>query len=213
WGNRPVEYLYKRGFLGNRVIAAHSAFLTDDEVRMYAETGTNPVHCPTINMSYMTFPKIPTMLRSGVNVALGTDGGSYRGLDMFTEMNVAMAAMIANYGTPYYDFSSISLSAMLKMGTRNGYLAIGEPKGGEIRTGYRADIILIDRLIPHLVPLHDLKALPLFATGNDVSDLIVDGKVIMRDHQVLTMNEEEIVTKIQEISPQVMERIKRIVKT
>jgi len=212
WGTRPVEHLYKKGLLSGRLIAAHSAFLSDDEVQMYAETGVNVVHCPTINMTYMTFPKVPQMLRKGINVALGSDGGSYRGLDMFTEMNVAMASLIGHFGTPYYDFGSLQLASILRMATSNGYRAIGEVMAGEIRVGYKADIILIDTNRPHLVPLYDPASLPLFATGNDVSDVIVDGKVVMKDRRVLTMDEEAIIEKVREISPQVIERIRRLTK-
>ena len=206
WGERPVEHLYRKGFLSSRLIAAHSAFLSDYEIQMYAETGVNPVHCPTINMTYMTFPKVPQMLNMGINVAIGSDGGSYRGLDMFTEINVAMASLIGNYGTPYYDFGSLQLGSFLRMATRNGYLAIGENMAGEIRPGYKGDIILVDTRKAHLVPLYDPASLPLFATGNDISDVIVDGRVLMKGGQVLSMDEEAIVKKAREIGPQVMER-------
>ncbi len=206
WGERPVEHLYRKGFLSSRVIAAHSAFLNDREIRMYAETGVNPVHCPTINMVYMTFPKVPQMLNMGVNVAIGSDGGSYRGLDMFTEINIAMASLIGNYGTPFYDFGSLQVGSFLRMATRNGYLAIGESMAGIIKPGYKADIILVDTRKAHLAPLYDPASLPLFATGNDVSDVIVDGRVLMKESHVLTMDEQAIIEKVMEISPQIIER-------
>jgi cytosine/adenosine deaminase-related metal-dependent hydrolase len=116
---------------------------------MLAESGTNVVHCPMINMAYMTFPKIPMMLKAGVNVALGSDGGSYRGLDLFTEMNIAMASLTAYYGTPYYDFAVLPTMIALRMATTNGAVAIMEERLGVISLGSVADIIMIDRRKPH----------------------------------------------------------------
>jgi 5-methylthioadenosine/S-adenosylhomocysteine deaminase len=212
WGMRPVEYLYRRGLLGDRVLAAHCAFLTDEEVRMLAESGAKVVHCPMINMAYMTFPKVPRMLELGVPVALGSDGGSYRGLDLFTEINIAVASHTAYFGTPYYDFNVLPILTALRMATKNGARAIMDARLGMIKEGYRADMILIDRRKPHLVPMYDLTSIPLFATGNDVSDVIVDGRIIMRDGRVITLDEEAIVRKAEELSSQVLDRIRRYLR-
>jgi len=212
WGKRPVEYLSQRGFLSKRILAAHSAFLTDREVTMLAESGTNVVHCPMINMTYMTFPKIPMMLQAGVNVALGSDGGSYRGLDLFTEMNIAMASLTAYYGTPYYDFAVLPTMIALRMATTNGAVAIMEERLGVISLGCAADIIMIDRRKPHLIPMYDLTSIPFFATGNDVSDVIVDGRVLMKDGKVLTLEEQTIINSIEEAAPHVLDRIRRRLK-
>lgn len=212
WGKRPVEYFFQRGFLSKRIVAAHSAFLTDREVSMFAESGTNVVHCPMINMAYMTFPKIPRMLQAGVNVALGSDGGSYRGLDLFTEMNIAIASLTAYYGTPYYDFAVLPTTTALKMVTTNGAAAIMEERLGVISPGCAADIIMIDRRKPHLTPMYDLTSIPFFATGNDVSDVIVDGRVLMKDGKVLTLEEQTIINSIEEAAPHVLDRIRRHLK-
>jgi len=212
WGKRPVEYLFHKGFLSPRIVAAHSAFLSDREVEMFAESGVSAVHCPMINMVYMTFPKIPRMLEAGVNVALGTDGGSYRGLDLFTEMSIAIASHTAYYGTPYHDFSVLPIGTALKMATTNGAATIMQERLGAIKPGYIADIIMIDRRKSHLTPMHDLTSIPLFATGNDVSDAIVDGRILMKDREVLTLDEESIVKTTEEIAPHVLDRIQKYVK-
>ena len=84
-----------------------------------------------INMAYMGFPKVPRLLELGANVALGSDGGSYRGLDLFTEMNIAIASHTAYFGTPYYDFGILSAATALKMATTNGYKAIMQSDAGD----------------------------------------------------------------------------------
>jgi len=212
WGKRPFEYLHSRGFLSRRILAAHCAFLSENETRLIAQDSANIVHCPFINMAYMTFPKVPRLLDLGAHVALGSDGGSYRGLDLFTEMNIAIASHTANFGTPYYDFDILSPSSILKMASTNGYRAIMQDDAGIVKEGYRADLIAINRRRAHLIPMHDLTTLPLFATGNDVVDMIVDGRRIMHDGKVLTVDEESILTEAHEIEPSVTERIHRYVQ-
>ena len=130
WGKRPFEYFHHRKFLSRRILAAHCAFLSDYENYVFiAENSVNVVHCPMINMAYMGFPKVPRLLELGANVALGSDGGSYRGLDLFTEMNIAIASHTAYFGTPYYDFGILSAATALKMATTNGYKAIMQSDG------------------------------------------------------------------------------------
>ena len=210
WNERPFEHLHSKGYLDDRVLAAHCAFLSDNETRIIANDSTNIVHCPKINMTYMTFPKIPRLLELGANVALGSDGGSYTGLDLFVEMNIAIAAHVASYGAPFHDYEVISALDLLKMASTNGYKAIRQGDGGTIRVGSIADLIAIDRNRPHLRPLHELSSLPLYATGGDVVDMIVDGKPVMKDGRVLSMDEEEVLKRAEDLEPKVRQRIGRM---
>lgn len=212
WGKRPFEYFHDRRFLSRRILAAHCAFLSDEETRLIAKSSTNVAHCPMINMAYMTFPKVPRLLELGVNVALGSDGGSYRGLDLFTEMNIAIASHTAYFGTPYYDYGILSAGTALKMATTNGCKAIMQDDAGLVKVGYRADLITINLNQAHLSPMHDLTTLPLFATGNDVWDMIVDGKLLMKERQVLTLDEPSILERTRKIQLSVQERLGRYVK-
>jgi 5-methylthioadenosine/S-adenosylhomocysteine deaminase len=212
WGMRPFEYLHEKGLLSQRVIAAHCAFLSDYETQIIAQDSVSIAHCPMAAMTYMAFPKVPRLLRMGANVALGTDGGSYRGLDMFVDMNVALASHIGYFGTPYFDFNVISTLDLLKMACVNGYRAIMQKDGGVLEGGRIADIISVNLKAPHLRPMKELEAIPLFATGDDVSDMIVDGKIVMRERKVLTMDEDEILNESFDFEPKVYERIKKIVK-
>ncbi len=210
WGKRPVEFLYNKGYLNHHVVAAHCAFLSKEEVKMLSKSNVKVVHCPTINMMYMNFPRVPELLAEGVKVALGSDGGSYRSLDLFTEMNIMITGMTGYYGSPFLDFNVITPKDALLMATRNGAEALMLEKSGTIKEGYSADITIINTHKSHLIPLHDPFTLPFFASGDDVSEVIVDGKLIMKNGAVLTLDEEKILTEALEITPIVQGRIKRI---
>jgi len=211
WGLRPVEYLYSKGFLGDNVLAAHCAFLTGEEIRQLSSSGTNIIHCPTIAMLYMNFPRIPELIAAGVNIALGSDGGSYRPIDLFMEMNIMISGLTGYYGTPYHDFNVITPRTALKAATYNGARVLGF-KAGRLQEDYLADIAIIDVQKPHLTPLHDPYLLPLYATGEDITDLIVDGKIIMKNSQPLTLDQEKIIQMVKEIQPQILEKIKSITR-
>lgn len=212
WGSRPVEYLGSRGFLSHRLVAAHCAYLTDHEVWLLARSGARVAHCPFINMAYMTFPKVPTMLREGVVVSIGSDGGSYRSIDLFSELLIAYSSHTAFYGTPYHDYSPLGLRDLIAMATVNGGRAMMEDKLGLVKTGWKADLITIRLRSPHLIPLHNPAYAVMLANGNDVLDVIVDGRVIMRDRRVLTMDEEEVIEKTESISSEVVKRVRRLLK-
>ncbi|MCS7146219.1 MAG: amidohydrolase family protein [Nitrososphaerota archaeon] len=212
WGMRPIEFLHSKGYLCSRLLAAHCAFLSRSEIEILSKCGVNVVHCPTIAMLYMNFPRIPELLSRGVNVALGSDGGSYRPLDIFTEINIMVSGLTGYYGAPYHDHSVLSPVTALKMATFNGAKALGDD-AGEIREGALADITIVDARKPHLTPLHDSWLLPLFATGSDVTDLIVDGKLIMRKGEVMTLDEDSVVSRAREIAPQIREKIVKLLRT
>ncbi|MEM0481445.1 MAG: amidohydrolase family protein [Nitrososphaerota archaeon] len=211
WGLRPVEYLHSKGYLTSKVIAAHCAFLTSQEVQLLSASGATVVHCPTIAMLYMNFPRVPELVAAGTNVALGSDGGSYRPVDLFLEMNVMISGLTGYYGTPYHDFNIITPQTALRIATHNGARIFGN-RLGRIEQGYIADIAIIDTRKPHLTPLHDPNLLPLYATAEDTTDLIIDGKIVMRNRQVLTLDQEKILQESREAQPQILEKIKRISK-
>ncbi len=213
WGERPVEHLANIGLLKNKVLAAHCAYLTDQEVKILAEHQTSVAHCPVINYSYMYNPKIPQMLANGVNICMGTDGGSMRPLDMFQEALTALVCCNAHHGTPYYDHQALTLRNVLEMATTSGAKALmWNNEIGAIKPGYKADIILIDTRKPHLTPIHDPCSTPFFCHGTDVTTVIVNGKTLMRKGEVQTLNEEQIIEKARELAPTLIEKIKNIAK-
>ncbi|MDP7975948.1 MAG: amidohydrolase family protein [Thermoprotei archaeon] len=209
WGKRPVELLNHVGLLSSGSVLAHSAFLSENDVKLIAAARASVAHCPFINLTHMNFPKVKEMIEAGVNVALGSDGGSMRALDLFTEINVMIAGHTAYYGTPYMDYDVISPLDALVMASSAGAAAMMEKDLGSISPGKVADLISVDMRRPGLMPMYNPTSVPLFATGSDVSDVIIDGKPVMLDGKVLTLDEQKIAEEVDEVYPEVQERLRK----
>ena len=192
-GSSEVEFLDRIGFLKDDVVAAHCVDLSDKDMRILAGRGVSVVHAPVSNMKLgLDAARINDLLRLGVNVGLGTDGpASNNTLDMFETMKFAslLQKVIC------HDPSVLPAYEVLKMATINGAKALGiENQVGSLEVGKKADIILVDLSKPHLKPLHDLCAnLVYSARGSDVDTVIVDGKILMQDRQVKTLDEKTVV--------------------
>jgi len=197
YGKRPVEYLDSIGFLGPEVLAAHCVWVTKKEIRIIRENHAKPVHNPASNMKMGSgIAPVTEMFKAGIPVALGTDGAaSNNSLDMFREMK--LAALLAKVRK--LDPTALPAMKALEMATRNGAAALGlEDKIGSIEVGKKADLILVDLKKPHLSPLHDVVShLVYSAAGSDVDTVIVDGKVLMENGVVLTLDEEKVLEQAQ----------------
>ena len=154
------------------------------------------MQCPTthMKMGYGVTP-VPALLADGVNVALGTDGAASTGrLDMFQEAR--HAALIQKFSAR--DATAMSGDLALRLATQNGARALGFGASGAIVPGRAADLILLDCSAPHLQPRHDLAASVLYAAGSqDVSDVMVAGKWLLRKRELLTLDEERIRSEVQ----------------
>ena len=191
---RPVDYLDSLNLLGPNLIAAHSVLMTDSEISRISETQVNVVHCPRSNLSSHGIPRTPTLLEAGATVGLGTDGASGHNMDLFQEMKILRSAIRVSYGLSLFDPVSMTAKSLLKLATKGGAkaLMIGS-EGGELAEGKLADIILIDLDKPHISPsLNYINTLVDNVSGLDVSDSIVDGKLLMKDREVLVFDEQEI---------------------
>jgi 5-methylthioadenosine/S-adenosylhomocysteine deaminase len=148
-----------------------------------------------MKMGYGVTP-VPALLADGVNVALGTDGAASTGcLDMFLEAR--HAALIQKFSAG--DATAMPGDLSLRLATQNGARALGFSTSGAIAPGRAADLILLDGSAPHLQPRHDLAASVLYAAGSqDVSDVMVAGKWLMRQRQLLTLDEERIRGEIEQ---------------
>lgn len=193
---RPVEMLAANGVFEAPVLAAHAIHLAAFERAMLATAGATAVQCPTTHMKlgYGVMPA-PALLADGVNVALGTDGAASTGrLDMFQEAR--QAALIQKFSAA--DATVMPGDLALRLATQGGARALGFPLSGEIAVGRAADLLLLDCAAPHLLPRHDLAASVLYAAGSqDVSDVMVAGKWLMRKRQLLTLDEERIRVEVQ----------------
>ncbi|MFP4169676.1 MAG: amidohydrolase family protein [Methanomassiliicoccales archaeon] len=194
-GERPGEHLHRIGFLGPGCIAAHSAWLTLSEVRMLASSGTSVSTCPVSNMKLATggLPPLPEMMESGVNVSLGTDGSSTNNsLDMFGEMKTLSLL----HKCFRWDSTVLPCQQVLDIATVNGARALGwGDRLGSIEEGKMADLVLVDGQAPNMVPSEPrnvVSNLVYSCSSHDVKTVICNGKVIMQDRSVLTMDEKEV---------------------
>jgi 5-methylthioadenosine/S-adenosylhomocysteine deaminase len=186
-GQHPTQYADDLDLLDDDTWVAHGVHLDESEVDLLAERGTAVVHCPASNMKLASgMAPVQQLLDAGVTVGLGTDGAaSNNDLDMFDEMRDA--AMVGKLATG--DASAVPAEAVVEMATAGGADALGLPVG-RIEPGRPADLAVVDLETAHLTPAHDLVShLAYAAHGSDVRHTVCDGQVLMRDREVLTLDE------------------------
>lgn len=205
-GCSEVEFLKNLGFFKAHVLAAHCINLTENDRRILAEHHVNVVYVPAANMKLgLGAAKIKELTSLNVNVALGTDGpASNNTLDMLETMKVGALLQKLVYLNP----EALSAYEVLRMATINGAKALGLEKSiGSLETGKKADIILIDFSKPHLKPLHDVYASIVYsAHGSDVETVIVDGKILMENRQVKTLDEQAVMAKAEKHAARLLSR-------
>lgn len=206
YGKRPVEHLDSIGFLGPEVLAAHCIWLTEKEIAVIRKQGVKPVHNPVSNMKTASgVAPVPEMLAAGIPVSLGTDGAaSNNSLDMFSEMKFAALLSKAHKLDP----TALPAQVVLEMATINGAITLGlQDKIGSLEVGKKADIVMVDMKKPHLAPLHNvISHLVYSAVGGDVDTVVVDGKVLMRERRVLTLDEVKVLEETQKAADDLLAR-------
>ena len=191
-GATPVNYLNRIGFLGERVIAAHVVFVTDDEIDILNNKGVGAAHNPQSNMKLAsgTAP-VPQMLRKDLAVGLGTDGAaSNNDLDMWEEMDTAAKLHKLISGDP----KTLTAEQAFEMATIRGARALDLEKiTGSIERDKRADIVIVDLDSLHQTPMYNIYSHLVYATkASDVRTVIINGRVVMLDRALLTLNESAI---------------------
>ncbi|MFD1646578.1 amidohydrolase [Haloarchaeobius litoreus] len=205
YGMRPLEYAREHGLLEPEDFVAHGVHTTPEEHELLAETGAGVVHCPASNMKLASgMAPVQAMRDAGVSVGLGTDGAaSNNDLSLFDEMRDA--AMLGKLAAD--DASAVPAEAVVEMATQGGADVTGLP-GGRIEAGSAADLVVVDLDAPHLTPGHDLVShLAYAATGSDVRHTMCDGAVLMRDREVLTMDEESVLERAETTAAELVERV------
>ncbi|ASJ11259.1 N-ethylammeline chlorohydrolase [Thermococcus sp. P6] len=197
YGKSPVVLLDDIGFLGSDVIAAHGVWLDSRDVQTLARKGVTVVHNPGSNMKLASgVMPLQKLLNAGVNVGLGTDGSaSNNNLDMLEEMK--LAALL--HKVHNMDPTVARAETVFRMATLNGAKALGL-KAGVIKEGYLADIAILNFNQPHLRPMNNVISHMVYsASGNDVETTIVDGRILMLDREVLTLDEERILDRVEDV--------------
>jgi cytosine/adenosine deaminase-related metal-dependent hydrolase len=202
----PIEFARAHGLLGDRTVLAHFVWTGEKDWSIAAETGTHVSHNPASNAKTATgIAPIHGMRRAGVNVSIGCDGGpSNNTYDMIRDMR--MVSYLANLLQK--DPTVIPAEHVLEMATINGARAMGlEHQIGSIEPGKRADFILIDMDKPHLTPCFDPVSTIVYAAhGSDVDTVVIDGKIVMQNRKLLTLDEEAVVHEARRRAFEVMER-------
>ncbi|WP_415379687.1 amidohydrolase [Halosimplex sp. TS25] len=186
-GVRPLEYADELGLLTEDTYVAHGVHVDETEIELLAERGTGVAHCPASNMKLASgMAPVQRLRDAGVTVGIGTDGAaSNNDLDAFDE--VRDAAMIGKLAAE--DASAVPAEAVVEMVTRGSADLLGFDSG-RIEAGTNADLAVIDLDAPHLTPAHDLVSHLAYAVrGSDVRHTVCDGEVLMRDREVLTLDE------------------------
>ncbi len=203
-GKYPYEYLDSIGLMDSDSIFAHGGWLTKKEMVLAASRNLNVASCPISNMKLATggICQISELDKAGATVTLGTDGAaSNNSLNMFETMK--MAALLQKHH--YWKADVISNQRILDFATINGAKALGV-NGGSLSKGKLADIVLLERG-PNMFPEHDIVANIIYAAGpQNVSDVIINGKVVMQERKILTVNEGEVIRAADELAKEILSR-------
>jgi 5-methylthioadenosine/S-adenosylhomocysteine deaminase len=187
-GLRNVAYLDSLGISGAHVMLAHCVHLDTEEMETLTRTKTNVAHCPSSNLKLGSgLARVAEMLSRGISVSLGADGAACNNrLDMFTEMRTAALLQKLAHGPEV-----LPAAWVLRLATIDGARALGlEKELGSLEAGKRADVIVVNLDQLHSSPRRDVvSSLVYAAVASDVQTTIIDGQVLMRKGELLTLNE------------------------
>ena len=209
YNSRPTMYLERINFLSPRLLAAHVVHVNDEEIAILKRREVGVAHCPQSNMKLAsgTAP-IPAMLKAGLRLGLGTDGAaSNHDLSLWEEIDSAAKLHKLISGDP----TAVPAQDVLAMATIGGARALHmEKEIGSLETGKRADVIMVDLNAAHLTPIYNYLSHLVYAVkASDVSDTIVNGRVLMRNRRLLTINEEAVKAVARKYQKQVSQSLKR----
>ena len=210
FGRRPTEVAYDTGILGRNCVAAHCVWLSDAEIALMRETGTQISHNPTSNAKLGNgIARLPEMLHAGINVGIGHDAAECNNSrDLFEVMKFASLMHRASR----VDASLQQAGDVLRMATRNGARALGH-QTGQLVPGSKADVILVDLLSQMFTPLMPGNAEHLFshlvfaANGSCVDTTIIDGKIVMENRQLTTVDEQKVLREANAAFRRVLDRM------
>jgi 5-methylthioadenosine/S-adenosylhomocysteine deaminase len=195
-GLSPVAYLDRLGILDEDTLVVHGVWVDEEDIRILAETGCPVSHNPQSNMKLASgIAPVPKMLDAGICVGLGTDGcASNNDLDLFSEMDTA--AKLHKVST--LDPTVLGADQVLKMATIDGAKALGlGAEVGSIEIGKQADLVVVDTDAPHLMPMYRaVSHLVYAAKGADVKDVMIDGRFVVRDRRLLTVDLKDLLDRV-----------------
>jgi 5-methylthioadenosine/S-adenosylhomocysteine deaminase len=210
FGRRPTEVAYDAGILGRNCIAAHCVWLSDAEIALMRETGTQISHNPSSNAKLGNgIARLPEILGAGINVGIGHDAAECNNSrDLFEVMKFASLMHRASR----VDASLQQAPDVVRMATRNGADALGH-ETGRLAPGRKADVILVNLKSQMFTPLmpgnadHLFSHLVFAANGSCVDTTIIDGKIVMEDRQLTTVDEQKVLREANDAFRRVLDRM------
>jgi 5-methylthioadenosine/S-adenosylhomocysteine deaminase len=207
YGKTPTEVLQEIGFLRKGVLAAHGVWLSASDRALLKAAGAGVAHCPQSNMKLSSgAAPVREMIAEDLRLGLGTDGAaSNNDLDMFEEM--MSAALLAKHASA--DPTAAPAPAVLEMATLGGARALGmEDRLGSLEVGKRADLVVVGLESARLHPLYDPVSHVVYAAkGADVRHVVVEGRTVMRDRKVLTLDEAAVLAEADKIRDKVRQSL------
>ncbi|MCC6363240.1 MAG: amidohydrolase family protein [Bryobacterales bacterium] len=205
----PTALLDSLGALNGRTLGAHGVWLDDNDLRILKERGTGLAHCPSSNSKLASgVARVPRILEMGIPMGLGTDGfaGSNNDANLFEEMDLAAKLQKVTNLNPVL----LPATQALEMATITGARALGLDKEiGSLEPGKRADMITVMVNAPNAIPMYHVMSQMVYALkGANVNDVMVNGRLIVRDRRVLTLDAGEIARKVSEYQARVSESLR-----
>lgn len=213
YGKRPAAYLHDIGVLNSRLHCAHSVLLSYQEMDLYAANDVSSCHC-AMNNFRIGAPHLFELVRRNVRVGLGTDGAATRGtLDLFQVGHYAVLGQQILDGTPHHGVGPMNYAAMLRQTVRGGARAAHlEYLIGSLEPGKRADLILIGAGDYDQFPVYDpVITAAEHTVGRDVQTVIIDGRVVMKDRKLLTLDLGPMRERVKKQYAQIMGRFDRAI--
>ncbi|MDX1577629.1 MAG: amidohydrolase [Gemmatimonadota bacterium] len=203
FGHTPVAWLDELGLLDGPTVLAHCVHLTDDDFERLVRSGAAVLHNPLSNLKLGSgIAPVARMLEEGIPVLIGTDGPvSSNDLDMWTAMRFAGLLQRGAHRDPVLT----PAIEIVRMVTSAGAAALGlGGRVGSVAEGLRADLVLIDLERPHLTPMFDPYAHLVYAVGrDDVRSVMIDGRFVLREGELLTLDEEEILREARALGTEI----------
>ena len=207
-GVRPTHYLDQHGFLGPRLFAAHARYVNDSEVALLGKSGTIISHQAGMAANRGVSPPIPALRSAGCPIALGTDNNTN---DVFEVMRIALLTERIRRNRDGDEVPGLQPQPedILADTTQGGARAVQQSDQlGTLEVGKKADLLIIDTQKPHLVPAgRILSAVIHSGHPEDIESVMIDGKFVMRDREVLTMNEDKIIEEANAVSRRVWNKV------
>ena len=204
-GATTVTHLNRLGVLDKNFLAVHTVWLTEEEIKIFAEKGVKVSHNPASAMRVLGFPKIPEMMKAGVCVSLGTDGAPTNNrMSLIDEMWVTSLIHKGRLLDP----TAVPAQDILAMATCDGARAVlWDDEIGSLEAGKQADLVVIDPDSATMLPMHDPVANMVTSLRTDnVESVMVKGDWVMRDRKILTVNEQEIIEEAKKRAAAVVQR-------